>query len=1397
MNKRHAFYVNMALLAALVLFGAPRAAVAHIDVSLKAASGPAGGTTPYSTKMTCGGCHFNCATGAYDDNRASWCQAQADQKDCSVPGNCPDYASLATSLSSHNQGFPNTSGKVDFTTTTTKSPQHGASVGYHGQQGRNEDTTSAQRSIWSAPAFISSPGMFGRYCMPSNRQLVRKDFDPANLDPSGKPREMEMGVPNFAKSCGVCHAGGGQMEFDRDMNEYGAASPAGDRYTWLIPTASGAGAPVNGHLVDVSTLTGNAKDRQLTGANKAELDCMMCHMSEIRPSAAWYINTLGCSDTNMVGPADNPNCGSSRVVFMDMVNNIPTMMPDNRFSFTNGDFYDSFNRNIAISYGYFSAAASAGLGAGIDLATGSISGLPTTIPGSKIAGTPGSGNCAQCHARNDANNIGVPGEAQVFGGMIAAYFNYIKLVQPGEAFDWDKVDASGACTTNCTNTTKWQEYGCKTGMGKRSQKTGYGSSDRWGNGFCLICDSQNQWSNPMSFCALPSIQADCITKTGIPTLISDNSPMTLVDMTAQGPTPKLVPNKMRDHDVHDVSSKNMTCSSCHYQLSGTIPERTISSGSTIYTYPTTSFVKMDHNMAKGYSMLEKAGDGFEGTVSCESCHIAGEQTNPNVATLNPPIAGHAGFPALHFEKIDCRTCHIPAIYATPGRLLFRDWTAGAYRQTEGSNGNANHFEFAMNMLEGGMAPIRTTPMWITSPGGTKITPMQTNFLPIWAGSVQKLDNSVMWAPAKTRDVTAAVAVVSAANPQFGIRINGTNDHPPFQGFQLTDPLKIESKAKIDAVAAELASARTGVVAEHSALRDARINLYPLFYDTSHGVVDKTFALGAPSKGGCIMCHSSSAVNPMTGQPVDPATYSPYSVGFFDGSKDMLQNGMMQMANYDCDNPYLFTLMTTGQTTTLATPTCVEPSPITGLCDGSAYGTTSLGAQNGTMGLCKQQIGAGLAQQMGMTPDPNLRMDGVEFMQMMAIREGASAHNCNPMMQIFGLATNCAPADYYSRAEIKLYFAKSMQQSFFTPAMAGQPWTDPVTGLASTVPSTLGRVYGVSAQIKKNPNNPAHLNVFDFGATCRNPLTGERGLACSEAMPGMTNLIDTSVSANQLLGYDAAQYAKLTNPATAGLQVPTASVTYVKSGLTVNLNASDSVCPSGNCGYSWNFGDATPSGTGVTASHTYGAAGTFTVTLLVSDAVNGTNGTKSVTFDVSAENVAPTAGFTSNLGDYGSPSFKTSHSWVVNLTDTSTDESPSTLAIAVNWGDGSIEPLKTGAGSSFSHTYVNAGSYTISYKAADNGGMNASISQPVKMVKYLINGKVTRLSGTALSGVKMELKQGATVVKTVYTDYLGNYVFTSLKPGTYSIVPSKTGIVFGAVPDATVGSDNTTNIASTN
>jgi subtilisin family serine protease len=64
--------------------------------------------------------------------------------------------------------------------------------------------------------------------------------------------------------------------------------------------------------------------------------------------------------------------------------------------------------------------------------------------------------------------------------------------------------------------------------------------------------------------------------------------------------------------------------------------------------------------------------------------------------------------------------------------------------------------------------------------------------------------------------------------------------------------------------------------------------------------------------------------------------------------------------------------------------------------------------------------------------------------------------------------------------------------------------------------------------------------------------------------------------------------------------PVASFTVACSGLKCDVNASASTDDNGITSYAWNFGDGS-TGSGVTASRTYAAGGTYTVTLTVTDA----------------------------------------------------------------------------------------------------------------------------------------------------------------------------------------------------
>ena len=82
--------------------------------------------------------------------------------------------------------------------------------------------------------------------------------------------------------------------------------------------------------------------------------------------------------------------------------------------------------------------------------------------------------------------------------------------------------------------------------------------------------------------------------------------------------------------------------------------------------------------------------------------------------------------------------------------------------------------------------------------------------------------------------------------------------------------------------------------------------------------------------------------------------------------------------------------------------------------------------------------------------------------------------------------------------------------------------------------------------------------------------------------------------------------------------PVAAFTFTCSGLTCDFDGSSSQDTDGTIAtYAWDFGDTNTS-TGVTAQHTYAAAGDYTVALTVTDDDNATNGASQVVTVVAPE-----------------------------------------------------------------------------------------------------------------------------------------------------------------------------------
>lgn len=163
--------------------------------------------------------------------------------------------------------------------------------------------------------------------------------------------------------------------------------------------------------------------------------------------------------------------------------------------------------------------------------------------------------------------------------------------------------------------------------------------------------------------------------------------------------------------------------------------------------------------------------------------------------------------------------------------------------------------------------------------------------------------------------------------------------------------------------------------------------------------------------------------------------------------------------------------------------------------------------------------------------------------------------------------------------------------------------------------------------------------------------------------------------------------------------PVSSFTTTTSGLGVAFDGSPSTDPDGTvASYSWNFGDGSTA-TGPTTTHQYVLAGSYVVSLTVTDNKGATN-SSSQSVTISAPNVAPSARFTAtNTG-----------LTVVFDGSLSADPDGSITNYAWDYGDGT-----TGSVMTPSHTYTTGGSYNVSLTVTDNGGASGSVTHPIIVV----------------------------------------------------------------------------------
>ncbi|MDR7234329.1 PKD domain-containing protein [Agrococcus sp. BE272] len=167
----------------------------------------------------------------------------------------------------------------------------------------------------------------------------------------------------------------------------------------------------------------------------------------------------------------------------------------------------------------------------------------------------------------------------------------------------------------------------------------------------------------------------------------------------------------------------------------------------------------------------------------------------------------------------------------------------------------------------------------------------------------------------------------------------------------------------------------------------------------------------------------------------------------------------------------------------------------------------------------------------------------------------------------------------------------------------------------------------------------------------------------------------------------------------GQEAPTAQFQSTTANLRVDVNGSGSTADEGAtiASYRWDFGDGTPVASGVTASHTYGAAGTYPITLTVTDS-RGISDTETRSVTVQAANAVPTASFTASASALS----------IAVDASASTDPDGTIGSYSWDWGDGTAD----GSGRTATHGYGTAGTYTVTLTVTDDRGASDTATRSV-------------------------------------------------------------------------------------
>ena len=346
-------------------------------------------------------------------------------------------------------------------------------------------------------------------------------------------------------------------------------------------------------------------------------------------------------------------------------------------------------------------------------------------------------------------------------------------------------------------------------------------------------------------------------------------------------------------------------------------------------------------------------------------------------------------------------------------------------------------------------------------------------------------------------------------------------------------------------------------------------------------------------------------------------------------------------------------------------------------------------------------------------------------------------------------------------------------------------TPPVAALTSSATYLDASFDGSSST---DPNGSVTGYAWDFGDnTTASGVTASHSYAAAGQYTVTLTVTDNAGETNVKTAL-----ITVTNPPANVL--PTATFLVNTSVLTSSVDASGSVDADGTiAGYAWDFGDGFTT-TGATASHTYAASGSYTITLVVTDNKGGTATTTQSVNPTAPVNQAPVASFTATADQL---------KLTVNGT-ASSDPDGSILSYAWDFGDGGTATGATPA----VHTYATAGSKSVTLTVTDNKGAVNSSTQPVEVTAPPVNVGPTASFTFTKSNLTLNVESASTDPDGTITGYAWNFgdnatavdaaaVHTYASAGTYPVtltVTDNNGVIGTVTQSVTVAAAAPANAA---